>query len=432
MALLASVVWLVGLLHAAPELSAPAPILASLTNAPVASEPTTNAHDAAYDDIAMFTEALMLVKRQYAEEKDFHELICGAIDGMLLSLDPHSGFLSPEDLQELREDTAGRFSGIGVHVEIKDGHVVILAPIEGSPALRAGLQSGDIIEKIDHVSAIGLSMDDAARRLRGAKGTSVTVTIMREGRDPFDVTLVRDEIRISSVRDVHLARGGVGYIRLTQFSEISGREFVQALDTLHTQKVAGLVIDLRDNPGGLLETAVEITSTLLPKGADIVSVRGRDGARDEERFRAAGSFHVVDIPVAVLVNAQSASASEIMSGALQDNHRAVIVGETTFGKASVQNVIRLTTRSDCAIRLTTAHYFTPAGRMIHGKGIVPDIVLAISPSKWRQIVLKRTYQEMPDAYPAAAREKVADVVDEQLERAIDIMIGAKILETRPR
>ena len=388
--------------------------------------------DAVYDDIAVFTEALMLVKRQYVEEKAFRDLIYGAIDGMLVSLDPHSGFLPPQEFQELREDTSGHFSGIGVHVGIKDGRILVLSPIDGSPAQRAGLMSGDKIVKIDGQSALGISMDETVRRLRGAKGSPLTVTIEREGRDPFDVTLRRDDIKVSSVKGTGILRDGVGYIRLTQFGEDSGPDFRKALQTLREQKMTALVVDLRDNPGGLLSTAVEITGALLPEGAEIVSVRGRDGTREEERYRADGGLHITDLPLALLVNGHSASAAEIMAGAMQDHHRAVIVGETTFGKASVQNILRLTTRPDCALRLTTAHYYTPDGRMIHGKGIVPDIVAPMPLLYWNKILLKRAYDEMPDAFPPATREKIENVEDVQLARAIDIVIGARVLNTKSK
>lgn len=416
----------------------PAPAQPAATNAPPVAASNavdrslvaSNTHDAVYDDIAVFTEALLLVKRQYVEEKDFRALIYGAIDGMLNSLDPHSSFLPPAQFDELREDTSGHFSGIGIHVGIKDGRVIVLAPIEGTPASRAGLLSGDVVAKIDRQSALGISMDETVRRLRGAKGSSVTLTIEREGRDPFDVTLFRDDVQVSSVRGARLLRDGVGYIRLTQFSENSGIEFRQAVDKLLERKMTALVVDLRDNPGGLLTTAVEIASLLLPSGADVVSVRGRDGVRDEERYRADGGRHLPDLPLVLLVNARSASASEIVAGAMQDNRRAVVVGETTFGKASVQNVLRLTTRADCALRLTTAHYFTPAGRMIHGKGIQPDVSIETPLSQWRQVVLKRAYEEMSAAYPPAAKERLDAVRDEQLDRAIDIAISARILKKK--
>jgi carboxyl-terminal processing protease len=392
----------------------------------------TNAaeREAAYDDIAVFTEALMLVKRQYVDEKAFRDLIYGAIDGMLVSLDPHSGFLQPQQYQELREDTSGHFSGIGIHVGIKDGRVVVLAPIDGSPAHRAGLMAGDKIVKTDGQSALGISMDETVRRLRGPRGSALKVTIEREGRDPFDVTIIRDDVKVLSVKGARILRNGVGYVRLTQFGEGSGPDFIKAIQSLQEEKMTALVVDLRDNPGGLLSTAVEITGLFLPKGAEVVSVRGREGTRDEEHHKAEGALHITDLPLAVLVNGHSASAAEIMAGALQDHRRAVIVGETSFGKASVQNILRLTTRPNCGVRLTTAHYFTPANRMIHGKGIVPDISLPVPPSQWRNVVLKRAYAEMPEAYPVATREKVEDAVDEQLNRAVDVVIGARILEKK--
>lgn len=420
-------------LHAAEEAIATndAPEVAATSNAVDRAKIAADSKDAVYDDIAVFTEALMTVKRQYVEEKTYRELINGAINGMLVSLDPHSGFLPPSEFQELRDETSGHFSGIGIHVGIKDGRVVVIAPIEGSPAARAGVMSGDRLSKIDHVSALGISMDEAVRRLRGAKGSPVVVTIDRDGRDPFDVTLLRDDIKVASVKGTRVLRDNVGYIRIVQFGEGTAAEFATALEKLQEQKVTALVVDLRDNPGGLLNSVTELVGTLLPKNADIVSVRGRDGVRVEEQYRAEGSKHLTDMPLTILINARSASAAEIMAGALQDHHRAVIVGETSFGKASVQNILRLTTRTDSALRLTTAHYFTPAGRMIHGKGIQPDITINTPLSKWRAILLKRAYDEFPEAYPAATREKVDDVEDTQLTRAVDVVIGARVLETKP-
>ena len=410
------------------------PALTNSTPAMISSNPvdrvsleSTN-KEVVYEDIAVLTEALMLVKRQYAEEKPLRDLIYGAIDGMLVSLDPHSGFLQPQQYQDLQEDTSGHFSGIGIHVGIKDGRVLVLAPIDGSPAQRAGLMSGDKLIKINGVSALGISMDETVRRLRGAKGSPVSLTVEREGRDPFDVTLLRDDIKVSSVKGVRIVRDGVGYIRLTQFGEGSGPDFRKALLDLQEKKMTSLVVDLRDNPGGLLNTAVEIVGLLLPKGAEIVSVRGRDGTRSEEHHLADGPMHLSELPLALLVNGHSASAAEIMAGAMQDHHRAILVGETTFGKASVQNIMRLATRPECAVRLTTAHYYTPAGRMIHGKGIQPDIQVPVPLSTWRKVLLKRAYDEMPEAFPVASREKVEDVSDEALNRAVDMVIGARILK----
>ncbi len=404
------------------------PSAQSSSNAPSRLAIEAANKDVVYEDIAVFTEALMLVKRQYADEKAFRDLIYGAIDGMLVSLDPHSGFLPPQQYQELQEDTSGHFSGIGIHVGIKEGRVLILAPIDGSPAHRAGLMAGDRIVKTDGVAALGISMDEAVRRLRGAKGSRLTLTIEREGRDPFDVALVRDDVKVASVRGVRILRDGVGYIRLTQFGEGSTKEFLEALRVLQAQKMTGLVVDLRDNPGGLLQTAVDIAGFLLPKGTEVVSVRGREGTRGEEHHSANGALHLTDLPLAVLVNGHSASAAEIMAGAMQDHHRGIVVGETTFGKASVQNVMRLSTRPECAVRLTTAHYYTPAGRMIHGKGIAPDITIPVPLSKWRNVVIRRAYAEMPEIYPFATREKLEETPDEVLNRAIDVVIGVRIVK----
>lgn len=384
--------------------------------------------DASYDDIAVLTETIMLVQRNSVEEHKFRDLIYGAIDGMLASLDPHSAFLPPEEFDALREETAGQFSGIGVTVGIREGIIVVIAPIEDSPAFRAGLHAGDRIVAINGQPNRGTTMNEAVGKLRGPRGSTVKLMIERDDRDPFEVTILRDDVRVASVIGTRILRNAVGYIRINVFSEQTPVEFETAFRKILDLKASALVLDLRDNPGGLLDTAVAVAEKLLAEKAVVVTTRGRDGVRNEEQFRAGGDLRNTDIPVVVLINRGSASASEIVAGALQDHKRAVIMGETSFGKASVQNVIRLRLRPECAVRLTTAHYFTPLGRMIHGKGIIPDVVVSQTPGEWRKAQLKRLYDETPASYPVNARENIGAAMDAPLERAIDLLVGVRILD----
>jgi carboxyl-terminal processing protease len=403
-----------------------APVAPAATNAAAAAVQKLSDKDASYDDIAVLTEAILLIQRNYVEEEKFRDLIYGAVDGMLASLDPHSSFLPPEDFNALREETAGQFTGIGVTVGIRDGVIVVIAPIEGSPAFRAGLHAGDRIVAIEGRPNRGTTMDEAVGKLRGPRGSTVKVTIERDDRDPFEVAIMRDDIHVASVKGSRILRDSVGYIRINQFSEQTAAEFEAAFRKLQELKATALVLDLRDNPGGLLDSAVAVAEKMLPDKAVIVTTRGRDGVRNEEQFRAGGALRDTHIPIVVLVNRGSASASEIVAGALQDHRRAVVMGETSFGKASVQNIIRLRLRPECAVRLTTAHYFTPLGRMIHDKGITPDVAVPQTPGEWRKAQLKRLYEEAPDSYPASAREAVGAGTDAPLERAVDILIGARI------
>jgi carboxyl-terminal processing protease len=401
------------------------------TNAPAATPaaPATEAAQRAslYGDVEVLTEALMLIRRHYVQERSYQEIVSGAIHGMLQSLDPHSVYLEPQVLGYVKEDTEGHFGGIGIHIGMLGGFPLVVSPIEDSPAYRAGLMSGDRIVAIEGRSTAGFNIEQAMKKLRGPSGSTVKLTIAREGEDAFDVQIVRDDIRPPTVKGPRMLRGNVACIRLTQFSEPTAEAFSAAMDRMVTQRVEGFVLDLRDNPGGLLNVAVAVAERLLPAGAPIVSTRGRAGVREGIEFRAGGRRHLANLPMAVLVNEGSASASEIVAGALQDHHRAVVVGERSYGKASVQNIVPLATRTNCAIKLTTAYYYTPAGRLIHDKGIEPDIAVPMSPREWRRAQLRRTYEEMPEAYPVKSRENVSDAVDTQLERAVDALIAARAL-----
>jgi len=386
------------------------------------------AEEAAFDEIAVLTEAMLLVRRYYVEEKPFKDVVYGAIQGMVGALDPNSSFLPPQPLAQLEEDTRGSFGGIGINVGVDNGGVKVIAPIEDSPAFKAGIHAGDTITAVDGKKLAGATMDEAVKAMRGEKGTPVKVTVERPNGEKMDVALVRDDIKIASVKGVRPLGDGIGYLRITQFNEPAAENFAQALADLDKEKISELIIDLRDNPGGLLESAVNVAEQVLPKGAEIVTVRGRDGVRPQQKFEAGPcGRRFTEIPIALLVNGGSASASEVVAGALQAHKRAVLVGEKTYGKASVQNVIKLALRPDCALRLTTGYYYTPDGKMIHGTGIEPDVRVQVSKAEWRQAQMRRLYDEMPGAALGGVKNMVPDAKDEQLERAKQVLKGARIL-----
>jgi carboxyl-terminal processing protease len=331
-----------------------------------------------YESLEAFSSILSIVKKNYVEDVETKNLVNGAINGMLTSLDPHSAYLTPELYKELQSDTQGRFGGLGIEITVKGGILTVVSPIEDTPAAKAGIKPGDQIFKIEEEFTKDMSLIDAVKKMRGLKGTKINLTIKREGvADLVDFTLVRDIIRVQSVRSRTL-ESGYGYIRLAQFQERSDRDLQRALEKLAAEKagIKGLVLDLRNNPGGLLTQAVRISDLFLDSGL-IVYTDGRIESQKQKYFaQKDGTW--LDFPMVVLVNGGSASASEIVAGALQDHKRAVVLGTKTFGKGSVQTILPLDDNS--ALRLTTARYFTPRGRSIQATGIVPDIVVEASPA----------------------------------------------------
>lgn len=389
-----------------------------------------------YEELRPFSEVLNQVQRNYVEETNTRDVVYGAIRGMLNTLDPHSAFMPPDVYKEMQVDTKGEFGGLGIQIGLKEERLTVIAPIEGTPADRAGIRAGDRIVKIDGASTKDMTLMDAVNKMRGAKGTSVTLTLEREGAaSPIDVTLVREIIKIQSAKHKML-EDGIGYVRLTQFQEQSGKDLVKALDALREQKMQSLILDLRNNPGGLLTAAVEVSEQFLPKGKVVVSIKGRQGKAEE--YTADGDHPILDLPMIVLVNEGSASASEIVAGAMQDWGRAVVVGTTTFGKGSVQTIIPLS--DGAALRLTTAKYYTPKGRSIQNTGIEPTItVRAVAKGdNKRQIVRERdlerhlqndTAPQTPDEREPSELRPIPDLPQEgagadediQLKKAIELL-----------
>jgi carboxyl-terminal processing protease len=328
-----------------------------------------------YESIELFTDVMSIIKKSYVEDVDTKKLIYGAINGMLSSLDPHSSFMPPDTYKEMKIDTKGAFGGLGIEISIKDGVLTVISPIEDTPAFKAGIKSGDMILKIDDKFTKDLNINDAVKRMRGVKGTKVILTIMREGFEkPKEFPLVRDIIQVKSVR-FSLMDGGYGYVRIAQFQEKTDEDLSKALKTLKEEnkgELKGLVLDMRNDPGGLLDQAVRVADHFVPDGQMIVYTEGRE--KDSKmQFTAKKGGKEPNYPIVVVINGGSASASEIVAGALQDHKRAIIMGTQSFGKGSVQTIIPLS--DDSGLRLTTARYYTPKGRSIQAKGITPDIAV---------------------------------------------------------
>ena len=334
-----------------------------------------------YEQLDLFGDIFERIRSQYVEEVDEGELIEAAINGMLTSLDPHSSYLSPEDAQAMRVQTRGEFGGLGIEVTQEEGFVKVVSPIDGTPADEAGMQAGDFITHVDGESVLGLTLDDAVELMRGPVGSEIVITVVREGEaEPFDVSIIRDTITLTAVRS--RVEGETVVLRLTTFSDQtypSMREQLQekVKELGGMDNVNGFILDLRNNPGGLLTQAVRVSDAFLDSG-EIVSTRGRE-PQDGDRFNAEAGDLAEGKPMVVLINGGSASASEIVAGALQDHRRAILVGTKTFGKGSVQTVMPL--RGDGAMRLTTARYYTPSGRSIQALGVAPDIIVEQPPRR---------------------------------------------------
>ena len=327
-----------------------------------------------YSQVELFSYVLTTIQSDYVDEKTPKDLIYGALRGMLASLDPHSQFMDPDEYKDLKTETEGRFGGLGVEITLKDNLLTVIAPVEDTPAWKAGIKPGDRIVKIDHDVTRDMSLDDAVKKLRGEPGSKVTITILREkGNIIKDLEITRKIIHVDNIKEPHIIGDHIGYVRLTEFRENSYNELHKSLEKLKAQGADSLILDLRNNPGGLLDVAIRIAQDFLPPGKLIVTTKGRISSDNTEAKSQNDNGDFLDWPMVVLINEGSASGSEIVAGALRDNKRAVLVGVKSFGKGSVQSVIPLPDGS--GLRLTTARYFTPSGVCINGIGITPDVVI---------------------------------------------------------
>ena len=395
-----------------------------------------------YEYLDLFGQVFDRVRSDYVEEVTDQELIEKAIDGMLTGLDPHSGYMDEEVWEEMQMDTQGKFGGLGIEITMEEGFVKVISPIEDTPAYKAGILAGDFIIQIDDTPVFGLTLNEAVELMRGKKGESITITISREGTEPFEVKIVRDIIKIQSVK--HETYNDIGYLRITSFTEQTEEGLLKSINKIQKEntKIKGYVLDLRSNPGGLLSQAVKVTDIFLKRG-EIVSTRGRE-KKDIRRYRAKNKDLTNGKPIVVLINGGSASASEIVAGALQDHRRAIIIGTQSFGKGSVQTIIpfqRSSADNISGIRLTTARYYTPSGESIQGKGITPDII--VEQGEFESYDFKRysesDLKESLDKNEAAAEKEDEENTelsekekrlarDYQLQRALDLMKGLSIFE----
>ena len=390
-----------------------------------------------YKELNVFGDVFEKVRSDYVDEVTDDTLIEGAINGMLTSLDPHSNYLNAKNFSDMKVQTRGEFGGLGIEVSMENGLIKVVSPIDDTPAARAGLKPGDLITHLDGTAVQGMTLPEAVEKMRGPINSEVTLRIRRAGKDPFDVKLTRATIKIQSVRS-HLEGDTVGYVRITSFNEQTDVGLESAMKNLKQQagnKLTGVVLDLRNNPGGLLDQAVAVSDAFLEKG-EIVSTRGRR-ADDAQRYNAHTGDISGGLPMVVLINGGSASASEIVAGALQDHHRAILVGTRSFGKGSVQTIIPLPGHG--AMRLTTARYYTPSGRSIQAKGIDPDIVVEAAkiehPAGDASAVAKKTDDTKDDADSTGDQATVDPSVigtadDYQLSRAVDMLRGIALFNGR--
>jgi len=397
-----------------------------------------------YQQLNMFGEVYERVRREYVEEVSDKELIEAAIEGMLQSLDPHSSFMNEDTFKDMQVQTKGEFGGLGIEVSMEDGFVKVVSPIDDTPAFKAGVQAGDFIIEIDGESVYGMSLGDAVDKMRGKVNTEINIKISRGDLEPFDIIIVRDRIKVQSVRARR--EGNAAYLRITSFNEKTESGLIKNMDKLVEEigkDITGVILDLRNNPGGLLNQAVAVSDAFLDRG-EIVSTRGRK-KRGQQKFSATKGDISNGLPIVVLINGGSASASEIVAGALQDHKRAIIMGTTSFGKGSVQTIIPV--QRDSAMRLTTARYYTPSGNSIQATGISPDITVKqakieeLEPfSNRKESDLKghlenpeesnKTLDEIKDKQDTSNIDTNNEKTDYQLNRALDLLEGIALYNNK--
>jgi carboxyl-terminal processing protease len=372
----------------------------------------------AYKSLALFVNVMLLIRQHYVdpEKVSYEKLIQGALKGMLQDLDPFSNYESPKRYSKTQEQTKGEFGGIGIVISVRDHVLEVIAPMEDTPGFKAGIHPGDIITEVDGKSTRNLDLHECSKLLKGPPGSEVTLTIYRKSEDlTKEFTVKRAIIKVSPVKGAKIIRDGIGYIRITHFSAPLADELDSALEELDEQNVRALIIDLRGNPGGLLNSAVEVCSRFLPKGELVVFTEGRK-LKDRIEYRSLECKKHTNIPIVILVNGNSASAAEIVSACLQDHRRAILVGEKTFGKGSVQTIVPLNNKG--AVRFTTAKYYTPSKKVIHGNGIDPDIDVYVSTQTERQLARQRSL------FPGEVKPKTRNsVTDWRLKRALEILEG---------
>ena len=417
-------------------------LLTALLAAPLAiphmSQAQSN-NDDTYEQLKLFGDVFERVRASYVEEVTDKELIEAAINGMLSDLDPHSSYLNAESFQDMQVQTKGSFGGLGIEVTMENGFVKVVSPIDDTPAFKAGIQAGDFITHLDEEPVLGLTLSEAVDKMRGEVGSEIKLTIRREDEEPFDITIVRDVIRIQSVRS--RVEGNVGYLRITTFNQQTAPGLEMAVAGIEEElgdELIGYVLDLRNNPGGLLDQAIAVSDAFLEKG-EVVSTRGRT-ADDSSRFNAESGDLAGGLPIVVLINGGSASASEIVAGALQDHGRAIIMGTQSFGKGSVQTIIPLPGHG--AMRLTTQRYYTPSGTSIQATGIVPDIEVRQArleevdtaqrrrESDLRGALDNGNGQEPEDGEAEAENGEDRALEDYQLARALDLLRGLALYDRR--
>lgn len=423
-------------------IAAPVAGAAALVGALAWSAPEDNNRGDVYRQLELFADVLARVEQDYVTEIDERAAMEAALQGMLASLDPHSSYLSPDDFRDMRLQSRGEYHGLGVEVTVEDGVVRVVSPIDDTPAARAGIQAGDYLTAINGQSIVGLTLNEAVQLMRGEAGTEVTVTIAREGQDPFDVTIQRQVINVRAVT-ARVEGGDIGVIRISTFNERTGAMLQDAIRQVRRDaggNLRGIVLDLRNNPGGLLDQAIEVSDAFLD-GGEVVSTRGRH-PEDVQRYNARRGDDLAGLPVVVLINGASASASEIVAGALQDRGRALILGTDSFGKGSVQTLIPLQGGRDGALRLTTARYYTPAGRSIQGAGITPDLEVGFRRVDPAQLPRGISEADLPNALDndSGAQRRGAHVPDDQppenwdtdedyqLFRALDVLRRGVVAE----
>jgi len=393
------------------------------------AEPGKNEEDNGYSQISIFAKAIELIRQDYVDgnKTNYHDLVTAAMKGMLSSLDPHSQFMDPNDFRDMQDDTRSRFNGLGIEVSMKNGLPTVVTAMEDTPAAKAGILSGDQILRINGVSTERMDLQDAINVLRGPAGRKVTLTLLRPStKEIKDYSLERAEIKVQSVKGARLLDAEltgpfrIAYIRLIQFNEPTAEELSKALDELQKQGMQALILDLRNNPGGLLNSAVDVCAQFLPPNTKVVSTQGRVASQQHDYATSGAKKERPNFPMALLINEGSASGAEIVSGALKDLHRAILVGETTFGKGSVQNVMQLPDGS--AVRFTTAKYYTPGKQVIQGNGVAPNIQVAMTPEQERVLFALRNAENVkPEDERTIIKAK-----DPQMLRAIDALKGVMI------